>query len=72
MRRVKPNLADSIDGVKTNIPSHFKNVYSSLYNSVQDADLVKDRSDKIEGLINPDNMRDTERVTTDKIKKAEA
>ena len=72
MRRVKPNLADLIDGVKTNIPSHFKNVYSSLYNSVEDADLVKDRSDKIEGLINPDNMRDTERVTTDKIKKAEA
>ena len=47
MRKVKPKLADSIDGVKENIPNHFKNIYSNLYNSVENADLVDEISEEI-------------------------
>ena len=36
MRRHDPPTATSIDGVKSDIPEHFKNIYSKLYNSVDD------------------------------------
>ena len=36
MRRTKSKCADSIDGVKNDIPGHFKGIYSDLYNCVKD------------------------------------
>ena len=36
MRRTKPKLPDTIDGVKDDIPDHFRNIYSDLYNCVDE------------------------------------
>ena len=36
MRNSVPLVANSMDGVKVGISDHFKNIYSKLYNSVDD------------------------------------
>ena len=37
LRASKPTVATSMDGVKNNIADHFKDIYSTLYNSLNDA-----------------------------------
>ena len=45
MRRVKQLVATSVAGVKENIPNHFKDMYSQLYKSVDDAENMARVSD---------------------------
>ena len=40
MRKTKPMIADTIDGVKNDIPNHFRTIYNDLYNSVDDNNEV--------------------------------
>ena len=41
LRRSKPKVAESIDGVHNNLPDHFGSIYKELYNSVNDGEEVK-------------------------------
>ena len=72
IRRMKPKQADTIDGVKEDILNHYKDIYSNLYNSVEDGPEVEEICDKIEGLIKPEHIEDVERVTMEEVKKAAA
>ena len=38
MRRSKPVIPNSINGVNENIENHFANIYKELFNSVDDKD----------------------------------
>ena len=72
MRRTKPKLPDSIDGVSEDISGHFSNIYSELYNCVDDGDEVKKICEDIENKLNLMHLSDIEKVTPDEIRKASA
>ena len=52
LRKSKPIIASSMDGVKEDIPGHFRNIFKDLYNSANDQeallDVLKDVEDKID------------------------
>ena len=70
LRASKPTVATSMDGIKTNIADHFKDTYSTLYNSVNDADDVRGIADDIETKINFLSLMDVEKVTPEVVKEA--
>ena len=70
MRKTKQVVANSIDGVTDNISEHFKNIYSDLFNSVDDAENMAKVSEDITNRIQPKDIEDIEKVTPEIIKKA--
>ena len=70
MRKCKPVVATSMDGVKTDIKGHFKSKYEALYNSADDKlDLLRVQ-DEIEGKVEEKNINDVEKITPELVKKA--
>ena len=72
MRKTKPIVANSIDGVTENIPEHFKSIYSDLFNSVDDANNMAEVSEAIAKKVKSKDIDDIEKVTPDIVKKAAA
>ena len=70
IRSTKQVVATSIDGVNTNIPEHFRDIYSQLYNSVDDARNMAVVSSEVESNISKFSLRDVSRVTPDVVKAA--
>ena len=70
LRKSKPVAATSMDGVKEDIPGHFKDIFSELYNSADDKeDLLKVLSD-VEARVDQTSLLDVELVTPDIVKQA--
>ena len=70
LRATKPTVAASMDGVQNDVSGHFKNIYSELYNSVNDReDLIK-IADETETKVNFLSLMDVDKVTPDVIKEA--
>ena len=72
MRKTKTVVAYKIDGVTQDIPSHFSNIYSDLFNSVKDSEEVKVISDDVNKKITVESNTDVNKVTTEEVKKAAA
>ena len=72
MRKTKKVVANSIDGVNENISEHFKDIYSDLFNSVEDAENMAKVSEIIENKVKSTDVADIEKVTPDVVKKATA
>ena len=72
MRKVTSKAADTMDGVKEDIPNHFGNIYKELYNCVDDGEEVVKICEDIEALINVESFDDVMRVTPEEVKKATA
>ena len=72
LRRSKPIVATSMDGNKDKIPGHFKNIYSNLYNSVDDKEELLDLQEEIEKSVNFSSLDDVEKVTPEVVKEAAA
>ena len=70
MRKTKKVVANTIDGVSKNIPEHFKNIYSELFNSVDDVENMAKLSELIENKVAPENIKDIEKVTPRIVKEA--
>ena len=70
LRKCKPTAATSIDGIKDNIPGHFRAIYSELYNSVDEKQDLADLKIDIENSIHTSDFKEVELVTSDIIKKA--
>ena len=70
LRATKPMVATSMDGNKSNISDHFKDIYSTLYNSVNDIDDVNDIAAETESKINFLSLLDVEKVTPEIVKEA--
>ena len=51
IRAHKPVLAASMDGEKDDIAGHFKNIYSTLYNSTNDQDELKKVAEETESQL---------------------
>ena len=71
-RKTKPKVANSIDGVTENIPEHFKDIYSDLFNSVDDANNMTKVSEAIARKVESKDIDDIQKVTPDIDKKAAA
>ena len=52
-----------MDGVKDDIPGHFKSIYSDLYNSVDDKAELEEFAKTIEDEVNVTHLTDVNRVT---------
>ena len=72
MRKTKQLVANSIDGETDNIAEHFKNIYSDLFNSVEDANDMAKVSEVITSKVQPKDVGDIEKVTPEIVKKAAA
>ena len=68
LRKCPPILASSMDGVKEDIPGHFKSIYSDLYNSVDDKADLEEFAKAIENEVNVTHLDDVNRVTPDVVK----
>ena len=58
LRKCKPVIANSIDGVTEDIPGHFSGIYKQLYNSVNDREEVLKISDQLETKISFSSLED--------------
>ena len=70
LRRAKPVTATSMDGVTDDIPGHFKNIFSNLYNSADDKDELAEVLTEVENNIKSSSIADVRLVTSDIVRKA--
>ena len=63
MRKTEQVVATSIDGETENVPNHFKDIYSKLFNSVNDVESMARLSDDIANRISPSDIDDILKVT---------
>ena len=68
LRSCKPVTATSMDGIKKDIPGHFKNIYTEFYNSVDDK--LNDLASDIEDEIKFTQISYVNRVTPEVVKEA--
>ena len=70
LRSAKPIIATSMDGVTEDIPGHFKNIFSELYNSADDTEELLDVLRQVEERIDDSSIDDVNLVTPDIVRKA--
>ena len=59
-----------MDGVKVGIADHFKNIYSGLYNSVDDHEDLVNLCESVEEKVNVYHLHDVNKVTPEIVKEA--
>ena len=72
MRKTEQVVATSIDGETENVPNHFKDIYSKLFNSVNDVESMAKLSDEIANRVSPSDIDDIMKVTPEVVKQAAA
>jgi hypothetical protein len=70
MRNSRSVAANKIDDKTENIENHFSNIYSALYNSVDDYEELLKVDEEIENKINDKSIREVGRVTPELVKEA--
>ena len=70
IRQHSPAVATTMDGVKDDIPNHFKGIYENLYNSVNDIEDMVELNDQVEDSINHLELYQVNKVTPDVVKEA--
>ena len=63
IRRAPPATSEAIDGVTSNIESHFASVYGKLYNSVEDTKDMEDVKLYLKDNINEGSLADVNVIT---------
>ena len=69
-RKAAPTVSAMIDGVNTNIESHFANMYKQLYNSADDKDALMKVKQYRNDNINSLNIDDVQRITPSLVEEA--
>ena len=70
LRKSAQVVSTSMDGVQNNIQGHFKDIYSKLYNSHDDADKIIEIENEVHSRVNQSHVKDVEKVTPDLVKEA--
>ena len=70
LRKCKNNVANKIDGVSVNIPDHFANIYSALFNSTNDTENLQKVKIEIDKGINANSLVHVEKITPQIVKNA--
>ena len=63
MRKCDQSIASSMDGKTENVSEHFKSIYETLYNSVDDSAELNDIKFQLDGRINSAHIQDVLKVT---------
>ena len=63
LRRSQPSVANTIDETSENIPGHFADIYSSLYNSVEDQQELLDIGHTLNTKIDAESIKEVEKIT---------
>ena len=63
LRSSAPIIANKIDGKHENIPNHFAQIYSKLYNSVNDKDDLIDVENILNENIHPNSVNEVHKIT---------
>ena len=58
-----------MDGKTDDIPGHFKDIFSNIYNSADDKDELLDVLNEVENKIDNYNIEDVRLVTPDIVRK---
>ena len=70
IRKTRQVVATSMDGVKDEIPNHFRNIYSSLYNSVEDTENLAEVAEQVEHKVGDYSLQEVAMVTPNIVKEA--
>ena len=70
LRQSPPVIATSIDGVTENIPGYFSDIYSTLYNSADDATELDLVHQQVQAAISSSHMDRVLMITPELLKKA--
>ena len=70
LRKAKPAVATSMDGVTDNIPGHFRGIFKDIYNSADDKENLIDVLGDVQMKINESSLVDVELVTPEVVKQA--
>jgi hypothetical protein len=70
LRKSPPVIATSIDGVSTDVPDHFGNIYSTLYNSADDTAQLNLVQERVESAVNNSHLDAVLKITPDLVKEA--
>ena len=68
MIKCDPIIATSMDGKSENIPEHFKTIYKTLFNSVDDSGKFEDVQTEVEETINLSHINEVNKVTPDLVR----
>ena len=72
IRQCKLVFPSCIDGVSNDVPNHFRNIYSKLYNSIDDTDELFEVKTYVDSKITKFSAYDVEKVTPEVVKQAAA
>ena len=67
MKTTKLIVANSIDGANENIPNHFMEIYSKLYNTMDDAENMDRVKSEVETKVDGLSLNDVGKVTSEMI-----
>ena len=70
LRKSPPANATSIDGVSTDVPDHFRDIYSTLYNSANDAAELSMVHERVESAVSSSQIDAVLKITPELLKKA--
>ena len=70
IRHHRPQVAASMDGAKEDIAGHFKGIYETLYNSVDDMEEMITLNEYVENNISHSQLLEVNKVTPDVIRTA--
>ena len=70
LRKAKPVIATSMDGVKQDIPGHFKNIFGNLYNSAGEKEELLKVLQEVEDKIDVSSLDAVDLVTPDIVREA--
>ena len=71
LRKNSPAIPASMDGEQgENIPKHFQNIYTKLYNSNNDDEEIEEVVKDVKEKVNQSNLKDVEKVTPEIVKEA--
>ena len=62
-RSVAPTVSTVIDGITSDVETHFANTYRKIYNSVNDHGNLLEVTQFLEKKVNPSSIADVERIT---------
>ena len=70
MWKTNNNVANKIDGKSENIPDHFANIYSNLFNSIEDSEDLATLKRSIDLGVQSESIHYVEKVTPAIVKEA--
>ena len=70
LRKSKPIIATSMDGVRDDIPGHFMNIFKDIYNSANDQENLLEVMTEVEAKINDNSLDDVDLVTPEIVRQA--